>query len=40
MDYGYGPYAIRTHYLPLRRRPLYPSELMGQIIHYSRNAFL
>lgn len=22
------PYAIRTHYLPLRRRPLYPAELM------------
>ena len=23
------PYAIRTHHLPLRRRPLYPNELMG-----------
>lgn len=26
----YDPYAIRTHYLSLRRRPLYPSELMDQ----------
>ena len=30
----YGPYAIRTHYLPLRRRPLYPGELKDQYNSY------
>ena len=26
----YDPDVIRTHYLPLRRRPLYPDELQDQ----------
>ena len=32
------PGGIRTHDLLLRRQPLYPPELQGQIIHHSNLA--